>query len=148
MMSATTTTVDRATHTISFVRQFDAPPDAVFDAWTNPHKIAAWWDPTGAPLAACDVDLRPGGAFQFTMSSGHAPPFAGLYRTIDRPAELVFDALGAVGVVRLVEDQGGTRMTVDIRCTSSAHLEQFLALGIHTGTDVTLDNLVAFIRTH
>lgn len=137
------TTVDRSTLTITFQRLFEAPVADVFDAWTQPEQITHWWDPTGTPLARCTVDLRPGGAFSFEHASGHAPPFAGTYTRIDRPGQLAFDAMGAAGTVRLSAEGRSTRMIVTIRCPSAAHLDTFLKLGVDTGTDQTLDNLVA-----
>jgi uncharacterized protein YndB with AHSA1/START domain len=47
-----------------------APPAAVWDAWSDPAKLALWWIP--APLA-CEVvqlDLRPGGGFETRMCEG------------------------------------------------------------------------------
>jgi hypothetical protein len=70
-----------------------------------------------------------------------------VYRVIERPSLLVFDAMGAVGTVRLdADDRGrGTQMTVTIRCAGPEHLEQFVKLGVADGTDRTLDNLVAHV---
>lgn len=141
----TRTTIDRNNFTITFERTFAASREQVFDAWTKPEHIKYWWDPSGAPLSECAVDLRPGGAFTFTnQNSAHGPPFTGVYRVIDRPSEIVFDALGSIGTVRLENEHSKTRMTVSIRCTSAQHLEQFLKLGVHEGTARTLDNLVDF----
>lgn len=145
MMTKTETRIDRSTFTITFQRAFAAPREDVFDAWTDPDQIKRWWDPTGAPLAGCTVDLRPGGAFCFTMASDHAPPFSGVYRVVERPAQLVFDAMGATGTVTLERDAGSTRMIVRIRCASAEHLAQFVKLGVDAGTDRTLDNLVAHV---
>ncbi len=36
-------------------------------------------------------------------------------------------------------------MTVEIVCASPEHLEQYLKMGVDTGTAKTLDNLVAYI---
>jgi uncharacterized protein YndB with AHSA1/START domain len=142
----TKTSIDRSTFTITFQRTFTAPREDVFDAWTQPEQIAEWWDPTGAPLSECAIDLRPGGAFKLVnRGSAHSPPFAGVYRVIERPSLLVFDALGSVGTVRLEGVRGKTKMTVTIRCASAEHLEQFVKLGVDVGTDRTLDNLVAYI---
>lgn len=145
-MTKTKTTIDPSTFTITFQRRLSVPREEVFDAWTDPSQIKQWWDPTGTPLADCSVDLRPGGAFCFTMASTHAPAFAGTYKSVERPAELVFDAMGALGTVRLEADAGTTRMTVTIRCASAEHLAQFVKLGVHEGTDKTLDNLVAHVE--
>lgn len=140
----TKTTIDHPTFTITFKRRMGASPEAVFDAWTQPEQISAWWDPDGAPLVECSIDLRVGGEFKL-VNRGHSPPFAGVYRVIERPSLLVFDAMGAVGTVRLESDDRGTQMTVTIRCAGPEHLEHFVKLGIADGTDRTLDNLVAHV---
>jgi uncharacterized protein YndB with AHSA1/START domain len=141
----TRSTVDRATFTITFERSLAASREQAFDAWTKPEQVTAWWDPTGSPLVECAIDLRPGGAFKF-VNGGHSPPFAGAYRAVERPAKLVFDAMGAVGTV-LFESRGQkTHMTVAIRCSSAEHLEQFVKLGVDAGTNKTLDNLVGYLQ--
>jgi len=140
--------VDHDTFTITFERAFEAPREDVFDAWTDPEQIAQWWDPTGVPLAACEIDLKPGGAFKFVnRDNAHGPPFAGIYRVIERPSLLQFDAMGALGTVKLAEAKGTTTMVVSIRCSSKEHLDMFVKLGVADGTDKTLDNLVDYIVT-
>jgi uncharacterized protein YndB with AHSA1/START domain len=148
MISArhTKTTIDRTTFTITFHRTFEAPREDVFQAWTEPDQIAEWWDPSGARLSECAIDLRPGGAFKFVnQDSAHSPPFAGVYRAIEAPSLLVFDAMGSVGTVRLEADRGTTTMTVTIRCASAEQLEQFVKVGVDVNTDRTFDNLLAFM---
>jgi uncharacterized protein YndB with AHSA1/START domain len=146
LSSHTLTTIDRDSLTITFKRTLAATREQVFDAWTMPAHIKHWWDPTGTPLSECQVDLRPGGSFKFTnRDSAHSPPFSGVYRSIERPSKLVFDALGAVGTVQLDGNGSTTQMTVSIRCASAEHLEQFLKLGVQDGTAQTLDNLVTYL---
>ncbi|MEP6859188.1 MAG: SRPBCC domain-containing protein [Deltaproteobacteria bacterium] len=142
----TKTTIDHGTFTITFQRTFKAPREAVFQAWTHPDELAQWWDPSGARLAECKIDLRPGGAFELVnQDSAHSPPFTGVYRAIEAPSLLVFDAMGSVGTVRLEADRGTTHMTVTIRCGSAEQLEQFVKVGVDVNTDRTFDNLVAFV---
>jgi uncharacterized protein YndB with AHSA1/START domain len=143
----TKTTIDGDTFTITFQRKFGAPRERVFAAWTEPEHVEHWWDPTGTPLSECVIDLRPGGTFKFTnRDSAHGPPFTGVYRVIERPSELVFDAMGAVGTVRLESKDGATQMTVSIRCASADHLEQFVKVGAAVNTDRTLDHLVEYLK--
>lgn len=144
--SAMKTTIDHTTFTITFQRAFGVPREDVFEAWTRPEEITEWWDPTGIPLRSCVVDLRPGGKFRFENDSAHSPPFEGVYQLIEPPAQLVFDAMGALGTVRLEAEGKKTRMTVTIRCMSAEHLEQYLKLGVAVNTDRTLDNLVAHLE--
>jgi uncharacterized protein YndB with AHSA1/START domain len=140
--------VDRSTHTIIMTRSFTASRELIFDAWTQPEQVACWWDPSGERLAECEIDLRTGGAFKFVnQSTSGAPPLVGKYREIVPPGKLVFEAMGAIGTVILEDSDGGTMMTVAIKCTSEAHLEQFVAMGVDVGTSQTLDNLVRYVGT-
>lgn len=138
--------IDRANNTIRFLREFEAPPEKVFRAWTRPEHIACWWDAMGEKLTRCEIDLKPGGEFLF-LTAGHPDmPFQGTYREIAPPTRLVFEAMGSIGRVLLSATDGGTRMTVEIQCSSPEQLEQYLKIGIAVGTSRTLDNLVAYLR--
>jgi uncharacterized protein YndB with AHSA1/START domain len=134
-------TIDTDTKTVSFERVLSASPEAVFDAWTQPAQLTKWWDPTGAPLVSCAIDLKPKGAFRF-VTAGHAPPFEGNYEVIERPSRLEFQAMGAKGTVTLRPHSQGTLMSVSIRSPSAEHFEMFVKLGVQVGTSKTLDNLV------
>jgi uncharacterized protein YndB with AHSA1/START domain len=136
--------IDQQNFVITFERTLAASRAEVFDAWTLPERIREWWDPTGAPLAACEIDLRVGGEFRF-VNDGHSPPFAGVYEVVDRPGRLVFQALGSVGTVMLEAAGEDTHMRVTIRCASKEHLEHFVRLGVAEGTDRTFDNLVRYM---
>jgi len=138
--------IDRSTFTIRLERLIDAPADAVFDAWTRAEEIAQWWDPAGAPLLRCEIDLKPGGGFLFVPQGRPDMPFSGTYSEIDRPGRLVFEAFGATGHVALEEIGGKTRMTVSIACRSAEHLDEYIRMGVDVGTAQTLDNLVGFAR--
>ena len=143
--AATGFDIDRANHALCFVRSFSAPRDMVFEAWTTPEQLACWWDAGGEHLSVCEMDLRPGGSFRFVAPSHAHMPFTGTYRTIAPPELLEFEAMDAIGRVRRDEVDGGTRMTVEIVCTSAEHLEHYIKLGVANGTSRTCDNLVAFI---
>jgi uncharacterized protein YndB with AHSA1/START domain len=145
--ASTALTIDRRTHTIRFTRTFEAPRSEIFDAWTQPDQVACWWDAAGERLAICEIDLRPGGTFKF-VSKGHPDmPFAGTYREISPPDRLIFDAIGAIGRVTLRDLSGQTQMVVEIACSSSEQLEQYLKMGVDVGTSQTLDNLVVHVQS-
>jgi len=136
--------VDRGSHTLRFVRVFDAPPSQIFEAWTKPEHVACWWDATGERLATCEIDLRPGGSFKFVTKGHPDMPFAGVYREIAPPERLSFEALGALGRVVIQASDRGARMIVEIECRSAEQLDQFVRMGVDVGTSQTLDNLVAY----
>jgi uncharacterized protein YndB with AHSA1/START domain len=138
--------VDRNTHAIVLTRILAAPRAQVFEAWTQPEHVRCWWDPAGHPLAECEIDLRPGGAFRFVnRHSLGAFEFAGIYREITPPDHLIFEAMGAIGRVILEEIGGKTHLTVRIECGSASQLDHYLKMGVDAGTAKTLDNLVAYV---
>ncbi len=138
--------IDRKVHTIRLTRVFDASRATIFEAWTRPEHVTCWWDPAGEPLTACEIDLKPGGAFKFVCKDHPEMPFAGTYQEIAPPLHLIFEAMGATGRVILDEIAGKTRMIVEIECRSAEHLEQYMKMGVDSGTSQTLDNLVAYMR--
>jgi uncharacterized protein YndB with AHSA1/START domain len=140
---------------IVITRDFDAPRVVVFDAWTKPEHVARWWDPSRAPLAVCEIDLRPNGAFRFVNSGpdGIQHPFAGTYREIDPPERLVFTArtspsgAESVGTLVFSEHDGRTTLTMTIACASRADRDALLQMRVDIGTTRTLDNLDAYLGT-
>jgi uncharacterized protein YndB with AHSA1/START domain len=139
--------LDQATSTIRFERKFSSSPEEAFAAWTDPDRLKFWWDPAGEPLAKCDIDLRVGGQFEFVTQAHPERPFTGTYREISPPHRLVFDAFGAIGRVTLSGAGAGTTMLVEIICSGPDHLQQFVDMGVATGTGQTMDNLVDYLNS-
>jgi uncharacterized protein YndB with AHSA1/START domain len=52
------------------IREFDAPRELVFEAWTDPKHLAHWWGPNGFTITTHSFDMRPGGIWRFVM---HGP---------------------------------------------------------------------------
>ena len=71
--------------TIRFERHLPFPVAAVWDAVTNPERLADWWLPFDADIT---VDLREGGEMVFTSTSGEPPPMAVTILRIDAPVLL------------------------------------------------------------
>ena len=89
-------------------RIFNAPAQAVFDAWTSAEVLKRWW-PVGSdwetPIA--EVDPRVGGSLRLVMRSPEGEEFGGggEYIEITRPERLVFTWTwdGHEGDAQLVE---------------------------------------------
>ena len=135
--------IDEVTHAIRMDRRIKATPEWLFSAWVDPAQLRLWWDPTGKPLAICEVDLREGGALKLVGADTSAHAFTGIYRHIERPNRLEFDAMGAYGTVTFRPMGDETEMVVEIRCASAEHLAQFVQMGVADGTAQTMDNLMA-----
>lgn len=55
---------------LTLTRVFDAPVNLVWEAWTDPKKVAKWWGPRGFTITTKSKDLRSGGKWIYTM---HGP---------------------------------------------------------------------------
>ena len=135
---------------IVVTRLFDAPRALVFEAWTKAEHVAHWWDPSGTPLAVCEIDLRPNGAFRFVNrgpDGGEGHSFSGIYREIVPPEKLVFG--GPLGSATLVftEDGKKTKLTMTIECATRNERDALLQMRVDAGTAQTLENLAAYLPT-
>lgn len=59
-----------ASKEIRIFRTYDAPLQAVWDAWTDPAQTAQWWGPRGFTTTTHSKDVRTGGSWIYTM---HGP---------------------------------------------------------------------------
>lgn len=74
-------------------RVYDAPVQAVWEAWTDPAKVEKWWGPRGFTLTTHSKDLRVGGHWNYTM---HGPdgtdyPNKTVYHEVEECRKLVYD---------------------------------------------------------
>lgn len=51
-------------------REYNAPRELVWKAWTDPELVAKWWGPRGITNPKCEVDARPGGKIDIVMLAG------------------------------------------------------------------------------
>jgi uncharacterized protein YndB with AHSA1/START domain len=105
---------------ISVTRTFDAPPDRVFTAWTDPAQFAHWFGGAGTTVQDVAMDVRPGGVWRARMVLDNGAteiPWRGTYQEVDRPSRLVFTLTDRHGdeyelvTVVLKDVEGGTEMT-------------------------------------
>jgi uncharacterized protein YndB with AHSA1/START domain len=106
---------------ILITREFDAPRELVWEAWTQPELVKRWlFGPDGWSLAVCEQDLRPGGALRWVwrFRDGKEMGLRGTYREIVRPERIVHTELfdedwtgGETLVTVLFEERAG-RTTV------------------------------------
>ena len=73
-------------------RLFDASPERLFAAFTDPTILAEWWGPETMRASEPTVDLRVGGGYQLNMMSpdGNLIELSGVYQHIEAPVKLVF----------------------------------------------------------
>jgi len=77
---------------VAVVRQrLPAPPDVVFDEWTDADRLAQWMCPRPARCLSVQADPRIGGALAFDIEeAGHTFRVSGNYLTLERPHRVAF----------------------------------------------------------
>ncbi|OCT16094.1 polyketide cyclase [Paenibacillus pectinilyticus] len=73
-------------------RIVNAPRELVFQVFTTPEHLAAWWGPTGMELTVLTLDVRPGGMFHYSMKTPEGFEMYGkfVYHDVDAPEKLSY----------------------------------------------------------
>ncbi len=144
------------------IRDFDAPREVVFDAWTRPEIVSRWLlGPPGWTMPVCEMDLTVGGKFRWRWrnEAGAEFGFVGEFREIVRPSRIVHTELydpGDVGgnmggecLVTSVFAQiaGGTQQTMTMRFQSKADRDAALKTGMTDGMELSFQKLDALLRS-
>lgn len=136
-------------------RVFDAPRDLVFRAWTTSQHVAQWWGPNGFTNTISEMDVRPGGVWQFVMHGPDGTEYNNQisYLEVVEPERLVYAHCGdeAVGsgqfhVTVIFAEQGDkTKLTMRLLFDSAEERDRAEAFGAVRGGNQTLDRLEGFL---
>jgi uncharacterized protein YndB with AHSA1/START domain len=135
---------------------FDAPRKLIFDALTRPDLLKRWYAPEGWTLAACDIDLKAGGAYRMVWRrpSGTELAMQGVYREVKASERLIRTALfepawsggGQVETTVLRELAGKTSVIVTVLYESSQARDSDAASAEHGATG-SFARLAALLKT-
>lgn len=78
--------------TLELQREFKAPIERVFAAWTQSEVLAQWFGPEGFPVLKAEADCRPHGKYDITIQSPDNKIIRhfGEYLEVDKPNKLIF----------------------------------------------------------
>lgn len=84
MKAAKSTETEGKGSDLVITREFDAPREKVWQAWTDPEHIKRWWGPKDFTAPSAKVDLRVGGKNLLCMRSPDGKDYwsTGVYREI------------------------------------------------------------------
>ena len=140
---------------IAMSREFDAPRELLWDAYTNPALVSRWLlGPDGWTFRQCDMDVRVGGTYRWVWwkeKTQTAMGTGGTYREVQRPDRLVhtekFDEPWASGggesvvTVTFTERNGKTTMLMTQRFESREVRDAVLKTGMETGVERSYQRL-------
>lgn len=135
---------------ILITREFDAPKELVYRAWTTPELITRWWSGDRGEVTNVDVDLRVGGTWRYVMKThgGFEVAFHGEYREIV-PNELivateVYEGIPdgeAVVTHTFTEHDGLTTLVMLVQHSCQEHRDAHINSGMEAGMQEALDHL-------
>jgi uncharacterized protein YndB with AHSA1/START domain len=77
---------------LTIKRRFNAPPEKVFAAWTDPQKVKGWMGPGEVKVLSAECDARAGGRYHWLMKTpaGEEHDVSGVYREVVPNEKLAF----------------------------------------------------------
>ena len=104
MSNKTTVTAEPGKQELFITREFEAPRELVFKAYTDPELYVQWVGPHGMTMSIEKWECREGGSYQFTHErDGHKYSFFGVYHEVLKPERIIgtfeFDGLPERGHV-------------------------------------------------
>ncbi len=142
-------------------RVIRAPRQRVWDAWTDPAKLAQWWMPAPGHCRVERLEVRAGGAFVTQMSDdGEAfvPHLNACFLVVDDQERIVFtnaidsdwrptsSPIPMTAEIVLQDHPDGTDYRVTVRHGDPAARELHAEMGFADGWGATADQLARLVE--
>ena len=139
---------------VRITREFDATPDKVFRAHTDPALFAQWVGPNGLTTRIEHFDCRPGGAYRYVSTDENGEyGFRGCFHDV-RDGEVIVQTFSfdgypdSVALERLTLEAlpgGRTRLTATSLVDSFEARDAFVASGMEQGVVEGYERLDALL---
>ena len=135
---------------ILMVREFDAPKELVYKAYTTPELVKRWWNAKRGEVTVAEIDLRVGGGWRYAMvtDGGLEVAFHGEYREIVPNERIVSTEVyegmpdaEALNTLTLAEADGRTTLTILVQHQTKEHRDAHIESGMEDGMQDALDLL-------
>jgi uncharacterized protein YndB with AHSA1/START domain len=138
---------------ILITRDFAAPKDLVYKAYTTPELIKRWWNAKRGEVTSAEIDLRVGGKWRYVMvtEDGFEVAFHGEYQEIVPNERLVSTEVyegapdpednATLNTATFTEKDGRTTLTVLVRCPTKETRDAIIESGMEAGMQDAMDLL-------
>ena len=155
-------TVDKENKTVHVEREFSAPIENVWAAWTESELLDQWWAPKPYKTKTKTMDFREGGHWLYAMigPTGDTHWCRADYKSIDVQKKLSWldafcDESGninqefprALWKNIFSEQKENTVVSIRIEYKELADLERIIALGFKEGFTAAMKNLDLYLST-
>ncbi len=139
---------------ILITREFDAPKELVYKAFTTPELVTRWWTAKRGEMTTCEIDLRVGGQWRYVMQTpdGIEVGFHGEYREIVPDERVVsteiFEGMpervpeeASINTATFSEDDGRTTLTILVEHSNKEFRDAHVNSGMEDGLQDALELL-------
>ena len=139
---------------ILITREFDAPKELVYKAFTMPELVRRWWHAKRGEMKLCEIDLRVGGKWRYVMvaEGDFEVGFHGEYREIVPNERIVSTEIyegmpegmpeeEAVNTATFTEEDGRTTLTILVQHSTKEFRDGHIESGMEDGLQDALDLL-------
>ena len=151
-MAQTDFEVDKENLEVRITRVFDATPERMWQAHTDPEQIQKWWSDT----AIDKFELKVGGAWRFVSRGGgnSEQAFNGIFKELDEPNKIVrtFEYEPWAGHVMTESvtfealPGGKTKQVTVSKYDNIGDLEGMVGSGMEQGATIGLDRLAKLVE--
>jgi uncharacterized protein YndB with AHSA1/START domain len=146
--------------TLTFVAEFDASVERVWQVWQDPRQLERWWGPPTWPATFEQHDFVVGGRSRYSMTGPDGRKSRGWWTitAVEAPNRLEFDdgfagedgeplaSIEPTHTVVTIEGRGsGARMTMVTKFADLEQLERVLAMGGEEGMGLALGQVDAVL---
>lgn len=148
-------------------REFNAPRELVFEAFSKAEHLKKWWSPEGWSTPVCEMDFRPGGTWRYCMKCtdesqeeyGMESWGKAVYQEIIEPEKIVqidsfTDSEGNIAeempstkmTINFIEQDGKTKLISRSEYASAESLQAVLDMGVLEGVTETWGKLANVVE--
>jgi uncharacterized protein YndB with AHSA1/START domain len=155
MMTKINVVAEPGKQEILMTREFNAPRELVFRAFTDPALIPQWWGLSRTTTVVDKMEAKPGGVWRYIErdADGNEWAFHGVYHDVTAPERIIytFEFEGMPGHVLLetvtLEEQDGKTLVKDLSVFQSvADRDGMLQAGMEGGANESWDQLDALLQ--
>ncbi len=152
---------------VVFERTYDASPETVWQAWTDPKMIKQWWGPNNVTIPECEVDLRVGGKIYIVMEAGEAMgpykgtkwPMLGKFTAVEPNSQLSYTVqawtegqyeettIDQTTELTLTEEDGKTKLKIKATIYKTGPKAGMAVQGMQAGFTQQLEKLKDFLSS-
>jgi len=138
---------------ILITREFNAPKELVYKAWTTPDLVKRWWSAKRGETTVAEIDLRVGGRWRYAMvtEDGTEVAFHGEYQEVVSNERIVStevyegipngEANATLNTATFEDVEGRTILALLVEAPSKEVRNMIVASGMEDGLQDALDLL-------